>query len=75
VRLYLDLAAPRGTTVARSEPREEAFVVDRAGDGQVLGVEILAFGAGTIARLRALLEVLGVAERVDAEKLAPLARP
>jgi uncharacterized protein YuzE len=68
---YLYLARRPGDRAARSEPVDDALVVDRSSDGRPIGIEIVDPQAVTPQRLNALLRTLHQAELPLAE-LAPL---
>ena len=67
---YLRLAGPRAN-VKRTKEAAPSLLVDFDEGGRVLGLEILAFDAATIARINEVLVSIGHAALPELE-LAPL---
>ena len=68
---YLYLARKSGDVSARTDRPEPGFVVDRAGDGRAIGVEITSPAKVTLAALNRVLAAINEAPATP-DELAPL---
>jgi hypothetical protein len=69
---YLSLNRRPGDNAARSEPRDDGYVVDFAADGRAIGVEITAPSRFSVVGVNAILASIGE-EPISPGDAAPLA--
>lgn len=69
---YLHLPRKPGARSVRSEKAGHGIVVDFGENGEVIGLEITAPGACTVAEINDVLERLGHG-RIGSEELSPVA--